>query len=60
MELNDVMSAVASVGFPIVMCFLMGYYIISTIKENTKALNDLCGKLDILFDRIERKENDEK
>lgn len=56
--MDGIVSAVASVGFPIVMCLLMGYYIISTIKDNTKAVEDLINKIDILLDRIERKENE--
>lgn len=56
--ITSITQLIATVGFPIVMCLLMGYYIVSTIKENTQTMNNLCNKLDILLDRIGR-ENEE-
>lgn len=56
--ITNITQLIATVGFPIVMCLLMGYYIVSTIKENTQTMNNLCNKLDILLDRIGR-ENEE-
>ena len=57
-NITSITQLIATVGFPIVMCLLMGYYIVSTIKENTQTMNNLCNKLDILLDRIGR-ENEE-
>ncbi len=57
--ITSITQLIATVGFPIVMCLLMGYYIVSTIKENTETMNNLCNKLDILLDRIGR-ENEEE
>lgn len=56
--ITSITQLIATVGFPIVMCLLMGYYIVSTIKENTQTMISLCNKLDILLDRIGR-ENEE-
>lgn len=57
--ITSITQLIATVGFPIVMCLLMGYYIVSTIKENTQTMISLCNKLDILLDRIGR-ENEEE
>lgn len=56
--ITSITQLIATVGFPIVMCLLMGYYIVSTIKENTETMNNLCNKLDILLDRIGREEEE--
>ena len=56
--ITNITQLIATVGFPIVMCLLMGYYIVSTIKENTETMNNLCNKLDILLDRIGREEEE--
>lgn len=58
-NITSITQLIATVGFPIVMCLLMGYYIVSTIKENTQTMISLCNKLDILLDRIGR-ENEEE
>lgn len=57
--LQTLITAISTVGFPIIMCLIMGYYIMSTIKENTDAINKLCGKIDILLDRIIREESED-
>lgn len=59
-SITSITQLIATVGFPIVMCLLMGYYIVSTIKENTQTMNNLCGKLDILLDRIGREDEEDK
>lgn len=58
-SITSITQLIATVGFPIVMCLLMGYYIVSTIKENTQTMNNLCNKLDILLDRIGREDEEE-
>lgn len=40
MDVNAIASVVSSVGFPIVCCFGMAYYINTTLKEFTKVMND--------------------
>lgn len=59
-SITSITQLIATVGFPIVMCLLMGYYIVSTIKENTQTMISLCNKLDILLDRIGRENEEEK
>ena len=58
--ITSITQLIDTVGFPIVMCLLMGYYIVSTIKENTQTMISLCNKLDILLDRIGREDEEEK
>ena len=41
MGARDVSTLIGSFGFPIVMCLLMAWYINSTMKELTKAINAL-------------------
>lgn len=38
MDVNAIVSVVSSVGFPIVCCIGMAYYINTTIKELTKVM----------------------
>ena len=40
MDVNAVVTAVSSVGFPIVCCVGMAYYINTTLKELTKVMNE--------------------
>lgn len=40
MDVNAISSVVSSVGFPIVCCFGMAYYINTTLKEFTKVMNE--------------------
>lgn len=40
MDVNAIVSVVSSVGFPIVCCFGMAYYINTTLKELTKVMNE--------------------
>lgn len=59
---NDIISAISSVGFPIVICLIMSYFIYyltktqketyekisETIKNNTVAISRLAEKIDNL------------
>ena len=54
MALNDIVSVVGSLGFPIVCCYFMWKYINTTMKEfqntmaeNTKMLSRICDRLDM-------------
>lgn len=40
MDVNSIASVVSAVGFPIVCCFGMAYYINTTLKEFTKIMNE--------------------
>lgn len=40
MDVNAIVSVVSAVGFPIVCCFGMAYYINTTLKEFTKVMNE--------------------
>lgn len=40
MDVNAIISIVSSVGFPIVCCLGMAYYINTTLKELTKVMNE--------------------
>lgn len=52
MNVNDICTVISSVGFPIVACIAMGWYVnttmkefIKTIQENTIALKELQNHL---------------
>ena len=40
MDVNAIVSVVSSVGFPIVCCIGMAYYINTTLKELTKVMDE--------------------
>lgn len=40
MDINAITSIVSAVGFPIVCCLGMAYYINTTLKELTKVMNE--------------------
>lgn len=40
MDVNAIVSVVSSVGFPIVCCIGMAYYINTTLKELTKVMTE--------------------
>lgn len=53
MDVNNIVSIISSVGFPIVACCAMGYYVThelddlkDDIKDLTITIRDLCSKLD--------------
>ena len=52
MDLNTVVTLIGSLGFPIVMCLLLFYYMSKTLKEmqtsinnNTNAITQLTAEL---------------
>lgn len=65
MNVQDVVSIINSVGFPIVACCSLFWLLNKTVKENTAASSDLAagmqevsqsiGKLDETLARIESK-----
>lgn len=58
--MNEILTAISTVGFPIVMCVFLGWYINKTqdknneiIQENTKTLTHLSTLLERLFKRLD-------
>lgn len=54
MDVNAIVSVVSSVGFPIVCCFGMAYYINTTLKEFTKVMNEHTVALEKLSTVIDK------
>lgn len=70
MDINVIMQAIATVGFPIVMCVMLLWYVkqqsethkeeskqfTEALNKNTLALQKLCDKLEVTdIDFIERR-----
>lgn len=56
MEVQDLMTIISTLGFPIAACIWMAYYQSTTmakltqvIQENTQFLKELAIKLEVLF-----------
>ena len=56
MEVNDLITVISTLGFPIAACIWMAYYQSTTmakltqvIQENTQFLKELAIKLEVLF-----------
>lgn len=45
LDINTITSLVGSLGFPIVMCFILCFGYSKQLKENTKAINELVEML---------------
>ena len=56
MEGIDIISAIGSVGFPIVACCALFYLYDKTITKLTNTLDKVDRNLDKMFDRLERLE----
>lgn len=54
MDVNAIVSVVSAVGFPIVCCFGMAYYINTTLKEFTKVMNEHTVALEKLSTVIDK------
>lgn len=59
MDINTVTSIVSAVGFPIVCCFGMAYYINTTLKEFTKVMNEHTVVIEKLTTIIDKHVNNE-
>lgn len=62
MDVNTVISAIGSVGFPIVACCALFYLYDKTITKLTATLEKVDKTLDKMFDKVvmdERKEKEE-
>lgn len=54
MDVNAIASVVSAIGFPIVCCFGMAYYINTTLKEFTKVMNEHTVALEKLSTVIDK------
>lgn len=59
MEYSTVTTLIGSFGFPIVMCLLMAWYINSTNKELTTAINNLSKISKAILTKLDIEEDDE-
>lgn len=59
MDVNAIASVVSAVGFPIVCCFGMAYYINTTLKEFTKVMNEHTVALEKLSTVIDKHADNE-
>ena len=67
MDINGIITLINSVGFPIVVCGALMYYIsksnqklTESIMEMTLTLSKLSERLDFLFSKIKEEEDDLK
>lgn len=63
MEFESVLQAITTVGFPIVMCLVLLWYInkmVDTHKEETNAFTDALNKNTTVLERVCDKLNIEK
>ena len=66
MDINGIITLINSVGFPIVVCGALMYYIsksnqklTESIMEMTLTLSKLSERLDFLFSKIKEEEEDD-
>ena len=60
MEANTIISTISSVGFPIVMCLILVWYIRNTHEKLIEAIQSLTQavvKLEVRLDKIEDKKD---
>ena len=56
--MNEIISAVSTVGFPIVMCGVLCYYIFKTQTALIAAINNNSLEIAKLVERMEEKSNE--
>ena len=54
--MNDIVSIISNVGFPIACVVFMAWYINNTMTENNKILNDLNVTISKLMEKLEKEE----
>lgn len=59
MNMGDISTLIGSVGFPIVCCCFMGYYINSTMKDFTKTMENNTLALKELVTSLSKKNRGE-
>lgn len=58
MDANTVIQTISSVGFPIVMCLILAWYIKNTHEKLIEAIQNLTNavaKLEVRLDQLEEK-----
>lgn len=61
MDANTIISTISSVGFPIVMCLILAWYIKNThekLIEAIQCLTQAVTKLEVRLDKIEEERGD--
>ena len=56
--MNELVGAISTVGFPIVMCGVLCYYIFKTQTALISAINNNSLEIAKLVERMEEKNND--
>lgn len=59
MEMNDIMSLISTIGFPIAMCIILMRYIQTTQKELIAKLGEISSSIALLCKEIEHSKKGE-
>lgn len=52
MDVNDIVTLIGSLGFPIVACVGMFYLYNRTLKDFTSTLNDIASEIKVLREEL--------
>ena len=58
MEMNDIMSLISTIGFPIAMCIILMRYIQTTQKELITKLGEISLSISLLCSEIKEVKHD--
>lgn len=58
MSVSDISALIASLGFPIVACAALFWYVVTISRELTKAVNNNTEIVNRLLDKMEGNENE--
>lgn len=58
MELNEIMTLISTIGFPIAMCIVLMRYIQTTQKELIEKLGEISLSIGVLCTKVEEVKND--
>lgn len=50
MDVKTIINLISSVGFPIVMCGMMGWFIKYQMDQNSKAMNNIIEKIEDILE----------
>lgn len=50
MDVKTIIDLISSVGFPIVMCGMMGWFIKYQMDQNSKAMNNIIEKIEDILE----------
>lgn len=59
MEVENIVQVISTVGFPIVCCIALGYFIVNELKELRTAINNNTLVIQKLLDKLDA-DDDEK